>query len=81
MLTVRLSRGGRKNDPIYSIVVTDSRKPRDGGYLEKLGQYAPKQAVALSGVKIEKIKHHISMGAKLSDTVRTLLKRQKIALN
>ncbi len=81
MLTVRLSRGGRKNDPIYSIVVTDSRKPRDGGHLEKLGQYAPKQATPLTGVKIEKIKYHISKGASLSDTVRSLLKRQKIALN
>jgi small subunit ribosomal protein S16 len=81
MLTVRLSRGGRKNDPIYSIVVTDSRKPRDGGFLAKLGQYAPKQAIPLTGVKLEEIKHHISKGAQLSDTVRTLLKKQKIALS
>lgn len=81
MLTVRLSRGGRKNDPIYSIVVTDSRKPRDGGYLEKLGQYTPKSATPLTGVKVEKIKHAISKGAQLSDTVRTLLKRQNIALS
>ncbi len=80
MLTVRLSRGGRKNDPIYTIVVTDSRKPRDGGYIAKLGQYAPKQATPLKNVNIDQIKHHISKGAALSDTVRTLLKRQKIAL-
>jgi small subunit ribosomal protein S16 len=75
-----MSRGGRKNDPIYTIVVTDSRKPRDGGFLAKLGQYAPKQAEPLKNINIEQIKHHVSKGATVSDTVRTLLKRQKIAL-
>lgn len=80
MLTVRLSRGGRKNDPVYSVVVTDSRKPRDGGYLEKLGQYLPHDKQPLKNVKIEKIKGFMSKGATLSDTVRTLLKNQKITL-
>lgn len=81
MLTVRLSRGGRKNEPVYSIVVTDSRKSRDGGYLEKLGQYNPKDAVALKNVKVDRLKALILTGATISDTVRTLLKNQKIALN
>lgn len=81
MLTVRMSRGGRKNDPIYTIVVTDSRNPRDGGFLAKLGQYAPKHAAPLKNVNIEEIKRHISKGATISDTLRTLLRRQKIALN
>lgn len=81
MLTVRLSRGGRRNDPVYTIVVTDSRKPRDGGFLEKLGQYNPKDATALKNVKIDRLKTLMSKGATISDTVRTLLKNQKIALN
>jgi small subunit ribosomal protein S16 len=81
MLTVRLSRGGRKNDPVYSIVVTDSRKSRDGGFLEKLGQYNPKDATALKNVKVDRLKVLMSKGATISDTVRTLLKNQKIALN
>lgn len=81
MLTVRLSRGGRKNDPVYTIVVTDSRKSRDGGFLEKLGQYNPKEATALKNVKIDRLKVLMSKGATISDTVRTLLKNQKIAIN
>jgi len=80
MLTVRLSRGGRKNDPIYTIVVTDSRKPRDGGYLEKLGQYLPHDKEPLKNVKVEKLKALMQKGATISDTVRTLLRNQKIAL-
>ncbi|MBC7540787.1 MAG: 30S ribosomal protein S16 [Bacteriovorax sp.] len=81
MLTVRLSRGGRRNDPVYTIVVTDSRKSRDGGFLEKLGQYNPKEATALKNVKVDRLKILMSKGATISDTVRTLLKNQKIALN
>lgn len=81
MLTVRLSRGGRKNDPVYTIVVTDSRKSRDGGFLEKLGQYNPKETTSLKNVKVDRIKAHVLNGATVSDTVRTLLKNQKIALN
>jgi small subunit ribosomal protein S16 len=81
MLTVRLSRGGRKNDPVYTIVVTDSRKSRDGGFLEKLGQYNPKDATALKNVKVDRLKLLMSKGATISDTVRTLLKNQKIAIN
>lgn len=80
MLTVRLSRGGRKNDPVYTIVATDSRKSRDGGYLEKLGQYNPKDATSLKNVKVDRLKALLAVGATISDTVRTLLKNQKIAL-
>lgn len=81
MLIVRMSRGGRKNDPVYTLVVTDSRKSRDGGYLEKLGQYNPHdQKEALKNIKLDRIKALIAQGAKLSDTVRTLLKNQKMAL-
>ena len=81
MLTVRLSRGGRKNDPVYTIVVTDSRKSRDGGFLEKLGQYNPKDATALKNVKVDRLKLLMSKGETISDTVRTLLKNQKIVIN
>ncbi len=80
MLTVRLSRGGRKNDPVYTIVVTDSRKPRDGGFLEKLGQYNPHDATSLKNVKVDRLKVLMQKGATISDTVRTLLRNQKIAL-
>lgn len=81
MLTVRLSRGGRKNDPVYTIVVTDSRKSRDGGYLNRLGQYLPHDKEPLKNVKVEEIKALVKKGATVSDTVRTLLRNQKIVLN
>ena len=81
MLTVRLSRGGRKNDPVYTIVVTDSRKSRDGGFLEKLGQYNPHDATSLKNVKVDRLKDLASKGATISDTVRTLLRNQKISIN
>jgi len=81
MLTVRLSRGGRKNDPVYTIVVTDSRKSRDGGFLEKLGQYNPHDTASLKNIKVDRLKALVLNGATISDTVRTLLKNQKIALN
>lgn len=80
MLTVRLSRGGRKNDPVYTVVVTDSRNKRDGGFLERLGQYNPHDTATLKNVKVDRIKALVANGATLSDTVRTLLKSNKIAL-
>jgi small subunit ribosomal protein S16 len=81
MLTVRLSRGGRKNDPIYTIVVTDSKKSRDGGYLERLGQYNPHDTQPLKNVKVDRLKVLVTKGVTISDTVRTLLRNQKISLN
>ncbi len=80
MVKIRMSRVGRKNLPIYTIVATDSRAPRDGEVLEKLGQYNPKAAEALKGVNVEGIKAWLSKGAQLSDTVRTLLKRNNVKL-
>lgn len=80
MLTVRLSRGGRKSDPVYTVVVTDSRNKRDGGFLERLGQYNPKDATTLKNIKVDRVKALVANGAQLSDTVRTLFKSNKIAL-
>ncbi len=80
MVKIRMSRVGRKNLPIFTIVATDSRAPRDGEVLEKLGQYNPKAAEALKGVNVEGIKAWLSKGAQLSDTVRTLLKNNNIKL-
>jgi len=42
MVTIRMARGGSKKRPFYSIVVTDSRKPRDSGYIERLGFFNPR---------------------------------------
>ncbi len=82
MIKIRLSRVGRKLVPLFTIVATDARSQRDGNYLEKLGHYNPKakSEACLSNVKEDKIKDWIGKGAQLSDTVRTLLKNNKISL-
>lgn len=80
MVTIRMARGGRKNRPVYTIVATNSRSPRDGEFLEKLGQYDPKAKEVLSLVNVDGIKTWIGKGAQLSDTVRTLLKNNNIKL-
>ena len=82
MVKIRLSRGGRIHKPIYTIVATNSRNHRDGRFLERLGQYDPNdQDNPLKGVKVEKIAAWVNKGAALSDTVRTLLKRNNLKLN
>ncbi|MBY0472704.1 30S ribosomal protein S16 [Patescibacteria group bacterium] len=77
MLTIRLSRVGRKNDPSYRVIVVESkRKPQPGKYTEMVGSYNPKMnRVELNG---ERIKHWMSQGATVSDTVHNLLVSQKI---
>ncbi len=76
MVIIRMARGGSKKRPFYKIVVTDERKPRDSGYIERLGFYNPRakgQEVRLE-LKQERIDHWISEGAQLSTRVNTLLK-------
>jgi len=76
MVTIRLARGGAKKRPFYHIVVTDSRKPRDSGYIERLGYFNPVargQEVRLN-VEQERAQHWISKGAQPSDRVAKLLK-------
>jgi len=80
MVKIRMARGGRKNRPVYTIVATNSRSPRDGQFIEKLGQYDPKSNETIKLLNIEGIKSWISKGAQLSDTVRTLLKNNNIKL-
>ncbi|MAS87806.1 MAG: 30S ribosomal protein S16 [Micavibrio sp.] len=75
-LKIRLSRGGRKKRPFYSVVVADSRQPRDGRFIEKLGTYNPLLAkddanrVTLNG---ERITYWLSQGAQASDRVAMFL--------
>ena len=76
MVTIRMARGGSKKRPFYKIVVTDSRKPRDSGYIERLGFYNPRatgQEVRLE-LKQDRIDHWIKEGAQLSTRINTLLK-------
>ncbi|MBL6957346.1 MAG: 30S ribosomal protein S16 [Rhodospirillales bacterium] len=71
-LRIRLSRGGAKKRPFYRIVVADSRNPRDGRYIERLGTYnpmVPKDNPERIMLKEERIKYWVGVGAKPSDRV------------
>lgn len=73
---IRLSRGGTKKVPYYNIVVADSRMPRDGRYIEKVGTYNPMlEQTDENRVKIdlERAKHWLSVGAQPSDRVKLFL--------
>ncbi len=81
MVSIRLARGGAKKRPFYHIVVTDSRKRRDSGYIERLGYFNPRatgQETRLH-VELERVKHWQSVGAKPSARVETLLKSVEAA--
>lgn len=74
-VVIRLSRHGAKKKPFYRIVVSDSRSPRDGKYIEQIGTYNPK--AASGGIKLDKGKADkwIKQGAKPSQTVSELVKK------
>ena len=81
MFTIRMQRGGRVHMPIYTIVATDSRNPRDGRFNESLGQYNPHvEGPELIDIKADRISALVKSGATMSDTVRTLLKKNKILI-
>ncbi len=75
-VVIRLARHGAKKKPFYRIVVADSESPRDGKYLENVGTYDPLFDPAKVTLKSERIKYWIDQGAKPSDTVRSLLKKE-----
>ena len=69
---VRLTRMGRKKKPFYRIVVTDSRKRRDGGWIESIGYYNPNPETPVVQFDAERISYWKSVGAKLSDRVEMI---------
>jgi len=73
---IRLARGGAKKKPFYQIVVADERYPRDGRFIEKLGQYDPKLDPPMVNLKEELTLEWLNKGAQPTDTVRQLLRAQ-----
>ncbi len=73
---IRLARHGAKKKPFYRIVVADSESPRDGKYLENVGTYNSLQDPVQVTLKSERIRYWLDKGAKPSDTVRSLLKKE-----
>jgi small subunit ribosomal protein S16 len=75
-LKIRLARGGAKKRPFYRIVVADSRMPRDGRFIERVGTYnpmLPKEHPERVNLKTERIQHWLSVGARPSDRVAKFL--------
>ncbi|GEP22769.1 MAG: 30S ribosomal protein S16 [Lentilactobacillus diolivorans] len=70
---IRLKRMGSKKRPYYRIVVADSRSPRDGRFIEKVGTYSPLSEPAKVTLEEESILNWLNNGAQPSDTVRNLL--------
>lgn len=75
---IRLRREGRKKTPMYRIVVADSQAPRDGRFIEILGQYQPRGGENAINLKADRVEHWLNVGALPTDTVRSLLRRAGI---
>jgi small subunit ribosomal protein S16 len=80
-VSIRLRREGTTNSPYYKVVVADQRSPRDGKFIEIIGNYDPKKQGDNAKIDISRAEYWISKGAQPSDTVRSLIKRvRKIAI-
>ena len=79
MVTIRLSRSGAKKKPFFHITVTDSRKPRDGRFIERIGYFNPIAKGKEIRLKVdhERIDYWLGVGASLSDKVALLVKQSK----
>ena len=75
MVKIRLRRMGAKKATFYRVVVADSRKARDGRFIEEIGTYDPLTEPATINIDMERANYWISNGAQPTDTVRGLLKR------
>ena len=77
---IRLQRHGRKGYAYYPIVVADSRAPRDGKFIERIGSYNPNTNPATISLNFERALHWIMVGAQPTDTVRRLLSNEGVML-
>jgi small subunit ribosomal protein S16 len=75
MVRIRLRRTGRKNSPSYRIVVAESTSPRDGRFIEIIGQYYPRQSDQAVQLDAARANYWLDVGAQPSDTVRSLLRK------
>ncbi len=76
-VSIRLRREGNLNRPYYKVVVADQRSPRDGKFIELVGNYDPKKPGDNSNVDLSRIDYWIKNGARPSDTVRSLIKKAR----
>ena len=81
MVTIRLTRGGANKRPFYQVVVTDSRSPRDGRFIERIGFFNPLAAGQAERLRLDvaKVDAWVAKGASLSDRVESLVKEARKA--
>lgn len=77
---IRLQRHGRKNYAFYPIVIADSRAPRDGKFIERIGSYNPNTNPATITLNFERALYWVNVGAQPTDTVRSILSEQGVML-
>lgn len=75
MVKIRLKRMGMKKQPFYRVVVTDSRNPRDGRFIEEIGYFNPVSTPEQLVFNADRAKYWLGTGAQPTDTVRALLKK------
>lgn len=73
MLSIRLRRMGSAKKPYFRVVVTEARSARDSSFVENVGTYSPRSKPAQVNINKERIQHWLKLGARPSDSVRTLL--------
>lgn len=76
---LRLTRTGKKKQPTYRIVATDTQFPRDGRIIENLGNYNPRTEPPVLALNLERVDYWLGVGAQPSETVASLIKRAKAA--
>ena len=77
---IRLQRHGRKNYAFYPIVIADSRAPRDGKFIERIGSYNPNTNPATITLNFERALYWVNVGAEPTDTVRSILSNEGVML-
>ena len=78
-VAMRLTRVGGKKDPVWRVVVADSRSPRDGKFLETIGRYNAQTDPSTISLDEERVRYWLRHGAQPSDTVKKLLRTQGIS--
>jgi small subunit ribosomal protein S16 len=81
MVTIRLARGGSKKRPFFHLTVTDSRKPRNGRFIERVGFFNPiaRGQEERLRVDLERVDYWVSQGAQVSERVSSLVKESRVA--
>jgi small subunit ribosomal protein S16 len=77
-VSMRLTRVGGRKDPVWRVVVADSRSPRDGRFIEAIGRYNAQTDPSTIVLDEERVRHWLARGAQPSTTVRKLLRTQGI---